>query len=109
MTGNEFQKHVLRTANNGLTDNEELSNICMGMAGETGEFVDMIKKHIFHKHELDLMKCATELGDQMFYIAWAADVLGFDLETIMKMNKEKLDKRYPNGFNPHDSISREDD
>jgi NTP pyrophosphatase (non-canonical NTP hydrolase) len=108
MTGNEFQQHVLRTANTGLTDKEALSNACMGLAGEAGEYIDMVKKHIFHNHSLDFDKVEKELGDILFYVAWAANIHGIELDSVMKTNVDKLLKRYPNGFNTQDSLNRKD-
>lgn len=108
MTGNEFQKEVLRTANNGLSDREALTNAAMGIAGEAGEYVDMLKKNFFHGHPLDELKCKKELGDIMFYVAWAAEVHGFSLDDVMNTVINKLRIRYPNGFNSEDSIARKD-
>ena len=52
---------------------------------------------------------AKELGDICWYVAETAQVLGYDLETIMTMNIEKLKKRYPDGFSREDSINRTED
>lgn len=108
MTGNEFQQAVMRTAANGLTQREALTNASMGMAGETGEYVDMLKKWMFHGHPLDELKCKKELGDVMFYVAWAAKEHGFELNDVMNTVIEKLKIRFPNGFNSADSIARRD-
>lgn len=59
-------------------------------------------------HVLDREHMALELGDVAWYLALAADALGYDLETILRMNIEKLQKRYPNGFEKGRSISREE-
>ena len=108
MLANTFQDCVMRTASNGLTKNEALTNAAMGLAGESGEYVDILKKALFHGHELDVAKCKNELGDILYYVAWAADTLGFTLAEVMEGNVAKLLKRYPNGFNTEDSIKRVD-
>jgi NTP pyrophosphatase (non-canonical NTP hydrolase) len=69
--------------------------------------VDLVKKHLFQGHELDKKKLADELGDVCWYIATMAKGLGYSLEEIMKMNIEKLFKRYPNGFESERSINRQ--
>lgn len=107
MTGNEFQNEVMRTASNGLSEKDAMVNASMGLSGEVGEYVDMLKKHLFHGHDLDALKCKKELGDIMFYAAWAAKIHGFDLEDVMQTVINKLRVRYPNGFNHQDSINRD--
>ena len=81
----------------------------MGLAGEAGECVDMLKKHLFQGHELDTYKMAHELGDVLWYIALAAYSMGYGLDEIMQMNLDKLSKRYPNGFSTERSLSREEE
>ena len=39
-----------------------------------------------------------ELGDIMWYMAQACLALGITLDDVIKTNIEKLEKRYPNGF-----------
>lgn len=41
-----------------------------------------------------------ELGDCLWYIALAAEVLGISMDTIAQTNVDKLLKRYPDGFDP---------
>jgi NTP pyrophosphatase (non-canonical NTP hydrolase) len=108
MKASTFQDCVMRTANSGLDNHQALTNVCMGIAGEAGEFVDIIKKALFHGHTLDLAKAKNELGDILFYVAWAADALDLNLDDVMEGNVAKLLKRYPNGFNSADSIKRVD-
>jgi NTP pyrophosphatase (non-canonical NTP hydrolase) len=105
MTINEYQKLALRTSNM-ETKEDLILNGALGLAGETGEVVDLIKKHYFQGHELDISKLIIELGDVCWYIATLAHGLGVDLETIMIYNIEKLKKRYPDGFTVENSIYR---
>ena len=108
MKASTFQDCVRRTANIDLNTQQQLTNACMGIAGESGEFVDLIKKALFHGHTLDFTKAKSELGDILYYVAWAADALGLNLDDVMECNVAKLLKRYPNGFNSADSIKRAD-
>ena len=56
---------------------------------------------------MDFVRIAKELGDICWYIAEAASAIGYDLETIMQMNIDKLRKRYPEGFSVERSKNRE--
>lgn len=102
---NEYQKAALRTAS-GM--NEQYPRILNGVLGLAGECIDMVKKHLFQGHELDKEHMAKELGDIAWYLAIAADSIGYDLETIMQMNVDKLMKRYPDGFDADKSIHRKE-
>ena len=99
MTINEYQNAALRTAQTDkLTANELLLNSALGLCGESGEVADLVKKHRFQGHDLDFDHIAKELGDIAWYLAVGAYAIGLDLESICRMNIEKLKARYPNGF-----------
>lgn len=104
---NDYQKLALKTLNKNLDKKEILINSVMGLCGESGEDIDLVKKHLYQGHELDKERFAKELGDIAWYLAEAAHAIGMDLDDIFKMNIEKLEKRYPNGFNQNNSINRD--
>jgi len=104
MNFNEYQKLALRTANK---DKDLVINAALGLAGESGEVADLIKKHLFQGHELNKEKIVDELGDILWYIAIMAEGLGVEMEVIPTHNIDKLRKRYPNGFEVERSINRE--
>lgn len=79
-----------------------------GLAGETGELVELVKKGVFHRHGITRGQIAKELGDCLWYIAGVASVLSLDLGEIMRANIDKLKVRYPNGFSSEDSKARVD-
>ena len=107
MTINEYQTAALRTAQTDkLTANELLLNSVLGLCGESGEVADLVKKHRFQGHDLDFEHIAKELGDIAWYLAVGAYSIGYDLESIFRMNKEKLEARYPNGFSVDRSLHR---
>ena len=107
MTINEYQTAALRTAQTDKrTANELLLNSALGLCGESGEVADLIKKHRFQGHDLDLNHVAKELGDISWYLAVGAYAIGFDLEEILKMNVDKLKARYPYGFSTERSLHR---
>lgn len=101
-----YQDRAMRTCPSGPPDRLVLA--ALGLAGETGEFVEMVKKHRFHALPLDRQKASKELGDVLWYLTLAADSLGLELFDIATENLAKLDARYPDGFVPGGG-NREDD
>ena len=83
-----------------------LINGLFGLSGESGEFIDMIKKWIFHEKELDEDHAKKELGDVMWYVAMICESFGWSLDEIMQMNIDKLKKRYPEGFDTERANNR---
>jgi NTP pyrophosphatase (non-canonical NTP hydrolase) len=106
MTPNEYQKLAMTTLNPALSQKDVLINAVMGLCGESGEAIDIVKKHLHQGHELDRDKLLKELGDIAWYLAEAATALDMDLETVLERNIEKLRARYPEGFSPERSIHR---
>ena len=135
MNGNEYQKLAMRTNDGKNTDrlsdrlymieffrdaedNSEFKhpcslcdlggilNGCLGLSGEVGEFVDLIKKWIFHEKKMDYGHAMKELGDVLWYIAMICHSFGWSLDSIMEMNIEKLKARYPEGFSVEKSAHR---
>ena len=108
MTVNEYQKLAMTTLNPALNKKDVLINGVMGLCGESGEAIDIVKKWLAQGHELDKQKLAKELGDIAWYLAETATALDMDLEDVFSANIEKLRKRYPEGFDSQRSIQRED-
>ena len=106
MTINEYQNLAMRTLNPELNKRDVLINSVMGLCGESGEAIDIVKKWMAHGHELDREHLAKELGDIAWYLAEAATALDMDLEDIFQANIEKLKKRYPEGFSSEKSRVR---
>ena len=110
LTANDFQRAAMRTASGMNYDNAGenglLLNGLMGLNGESGECIDIMKKHIFQGHELDREHLIEELGDVAWYLAVCCEGLGVSLEEVMEKNIEKLRARYPEGFDKARSINR---
>ena len=107
MTINEYQQAAMRTAGKKSCDDLILNGV-MGLAGESGECVDIMKKHLFQGHDLDKEHIAKELGDVAWYLAITAEGLGYKLEDVLQMNVDKLRARYPDGFDKERSLHRAD-
>ena len=106
MTINEYQTLAMTTLNPALDEKDGLINSVMGLCGESGEAIDIVKKWLAQGHELDKEHLAKELGDIAWYLAEAATALGIPLEDILAANIEKLKKRYPEGFETKRSLDR---
>lgn len=122
MTGNEYQALAMRTNDRKGTERllflanatdkhgvEEFGGVlngCLGLAGESGEVLDMVKKWVFHEKDLDKDHLKKELGDVMWYVAMLCESFGFDLDEILQMNVDKLKARYPEGFDPEKANHR---
>lgn len=108
MTLIEYQTAAQRTSRKGGFAVEHLLNGVLGLVGESGEVADIVKKVAFQGHEIDIEHIAKELGDILWYVAETATAIGYDLETIGRMNIVKLEKRYPDGFSAERSQNREE-
>ena len=106
MTINEYQKLAMTTLNPELSKKDVLINGVMGLCGESGEAIDIVKKWMAHGHELDKEHLAKELGDIAWYLAEAATAIDMELEDILQANIDKLKKRYPEGFDSGKSMQR---
>ena len=109
MTINEYQQLAMTTLNKDLDKRDILITGVMGLCGEAGEAIDLVKKWLAQGHELNEEKLIKEIGDVAWYIAEIATALGVTLEDVLEKNIAKLKARYPNGFKYEDSINRVDE
>ena len=106
MTVNEYQKKAVQTLNPELEQKDVLINSVMGLCGESGEAIDIVKKWLMQGHNLDREHLIRELGDVAWYLAEAATALNVSLESVFQINLDKLERRFPNGFDSANSIHR---
>lgn len=106
MDSDIYQDLAMRTKNSSLIWERRLDNAALGLAGEAGEFANDVKKFLYHGHDASTPTFVDELGDILWYVAMAADVIGVSLSVIMQANIDKLKKRYPDGFSHEASINR---
>lgn len=97
MSFEDYQANAARTAQ-GFKEPGMLANWGLGLAGEAGEVVEVIKKHLFHGKDLPLDDLKKELGDVLWYIAAICSEVGINLDDVAEHNIEKLASRYPTGF-----------
>ena len=106
MQVNEYQKEAMATLNPALDKKDVLINSVMGLCGESGEVIDIVKKWLMQGHELDKEHLVRELGDVAWYLAEAATALDISLEAVFQGNLDKLRQRFPNGFDTGASVNR---
>ena len=108
MQVNEYQKAAMATLNPALDKKDALINSVMGLCGESGEAIDIVKKWLMQGHELDREHLVRELGDVAWYLAEAATALDVPLEAVFQGNLDKLRQRFPNGFDTGASVNRKE-
>lgn len=75
----------------------------LGLAGETGEVIEKIKKMIrdkdgvFHPTPEDIEELKKELGDVLWYLSAIAEYNGLSLQAIAENNLQKLEDRKERG------------
>lgn len=80
----------------------------MGLATESGEFLDVLKKHIFYGKPMDITNMKEECGDLFWYLAILADTMGeHNFTKIMQTNIAKLRQRYPEKFTETEAQNRD--
>ena len=92
-----YQHLAMRTAKP-MSAEDDLMHAAFGLAGESGEFADCIKKHLVYSQPLDEENAAEELGDILWYVALACCTLGVSMDEVAARNIEKLRKRYPSHY-----------
>lgn len=67
---------------------------CLGLAGETGEVLEVVKKSIRDEKPIDITHLKEELGDVVWYIANICTIFNLDLQEVIDENINKLSIRY---------------
>lgn len=119
MTPNEYQKLAARTESSKFNDIADrmagddkmlrLQHAAFGFCTESGEFMDMLKKHIFYGKNLDEVNLAEEIGDLLWYAALACNAMDISLEDVMTKNLKKLHGktgRYHDQFTEEEALLR---
>lgn len=91
----EYQEFCAKGILPATLEREPIVGFALGLAGESGEVVDDIKKKYFHGRTIDPDHTIEELGDVMWYVANIATQLGVTLDEVIERNADKLRVRYP--------------
>ena len=92
------------------TEFSQLLTASIGMQAESGEFSEIIKKIIFQGKEFNEQErfhLMRELGDVLWYWVQGCTALGYTPQEVMEENINKLESRYPNGFDVTMSENRQ--
>ena len=79
---------------------ERLTTAGVGLAAESGEFLEIVKKMVFQGkpwNDDNREHLIIELGDTMWYVMQACMALDVDINDVVRRNVSKLEKRYPSG------------
>ena len=100
----KFPIHVHKLCKRGIDIKAQMSepgahlvHMALGVAGESGELVDAVKKYAIYQKELDVENILEELGDLLFYIQGIANRFGVTLDSFAERNIQKLEVRYAAG------------
>lgn len=85
-----------------------LWHLATGVAGEAGELLDAIKKHVVYNKELDRANVIEELGDLIFYMEGLMQALDLEGSEIIQANIDKLSVRYAQGYSDRAAQDRAD-
>ncbi|MDB8858367.1 nucleoside triphosphate pyrophosphohydrolase family protein [Pediococcus acidilactici] len=95
MEFNEYQKKANKT----LLGNEQvLTNCALGLAGESGQVVNLVKNYTFRGADLDKEQLTKEMGDVLWYLSQVAQWANIPFEEVAQKNIKDLAKRYPHSF-----------
>jgi NTP pyrophosphatase (non-canonical NTP hydrolase) len=109
MEQNEFTESVKRTESpNFFIDkiDPRFFHGVLGIATESAELLDIVKKTIFYGKTVDNVHIQEELGDLAYYLFLTLDAMGADWNEVMERNVKKLQTRYPDKFTNDCAINR---
>jgi NTP pyrophosphatase (non-canonical NTP hydrolase) len=99
-----YQRMAIRTA----SPRDPLTHTALGLTGEAGEYADAVKKHLIYGKPLDTENLKEELGDILWYVALAAQILGTTMSDLAAANIAKLKLRYPEKYTDEQAALRLD-
>lgn len=113
MTPNEYIENCLRTENknlpspaiNGVTP--RLEHNILGIAGESGELIDAMKRAKVYGKPFDVVNCMEEWGDIAWFISIGLNEIGKTWEDLFEMNIAKLKARFPDKYSDEKALNRD--
>ena len=104
----QYSDYQLRLINDLGDFKANLAHMAMGVAGEAGEVLDVVKKTFAYGKPLDKAHLVEEIGDICFYISGLIGMIDSSWDEVMAMNIAKLEARYPDAkFNADHAINRD--
>lgn len=103
----EYSAKALRTAKSLGSIPFDVMHGAAGMAGESGEVIDIAKKTFAYGKSLDVAHMLEEIGDCLWYVNYLIHTLDSSWDEVLAMNIAKLEARYPDStFNADHAINR---
>lgn len=102
----EYQLESYKNIKAHSSDQLRKSDWAMGLAGEAGEVIELIKHNVAHNEQMDVLKLAKELSDVLWYLSAIASDYKLDLGTIAELNIAKLRHRHQGSYNATRSANR---
>ncbi len=87
---------------------EGFLHAAVGLAGESAEVLDHMKKMWVYDRPMDREKVLEEMGDTIHYLMMLCIKMDVTFADLIKDNVIKLRKRYPDGFTKQAAIARAD-
>ena len=114
MTDLEYRAEVSRTlapitpeVAQRVYQNMDVLHAAIGLAGEAGETLDVVKKLLFLGRALSISQVIEELGGVLYYLVALCDALSLDLDDVRRANVAQLQQRYPDGYTDAASAQRD--
>jgi NTP pyrophosphatase (non-canonical NTP hydrolase) len=104
--GDIQRENFENTVNNSPQAIADLIHAAMGVATESGELMDAVKRHLYYGKVIDKVNIKEEVGDILWYLAKIARDQGFSFDEAMEMNIAKLQRRFPNAFTNDEALNR---
>jgi NTP pyrophosphatase (non-canonical NTP hydrolase) len=109
MSDNTFYSEYVRDMFKTYPDDEDfyvqnfgILHAVVGLSGEAGEVLDVVKKVLFTGKKYNQDDLVKELGDVEFYLQAVRNAIRVSRDDILNANVEKLSKRHPDGFSKSD-------
>jgi len=90
------------------TSASDILHAVVGISGEAGEALDVVKKHWAYCQPLDTAHLREELGDILFYVQHVCNLLNCTFADLIAGNVAKLEMRYPIGYTDEAAAARAD-
>lgn len=85
-----------------------MMHMALGIAGECGELVDIVKKRAIYCLPVDRVHLVEELGDLEYYIEGLRQIMNISRAETLEANIAKLNIRYPDGYTNKAALDRQD-
>lgn len=89
----------------------DLFHCISGLVTETGELMDVLKKHAIYGLDVDWTNVMEELGDLQWYVALGSAItkekIGIGFTDLQKLNIAKLKDRYAGKFTEEEALNRD--